>query len=414
MPEAELDELVRAGLRSYARYWMEAFRLPSQSKQQFLDGFPLPAPGRARRPAIARAGARSWRCRTSATGTRPAAWVVAKGWPLVVVAERLKPERVYDRFRGLPGKAGMEVVPLTGGRRPPLDVLAEKVPGRGTPWRCSPTGTCRPRRRGEVLRRADPDAARTGALLALTTGAPPVLRRPVVFAPPPGRVRSWSASRCPGPARVRWTSGSAGPPSGSPTLRRRHRRAPAGLAHAAEALARPAGPGLRRPPCGSGSCRRTRSTSGRVQNHITTGRGADRAGPRGQRAGAADEDADLPPYVVPAGRPCRAVQRLGGPDRVRPVSTARVRRWLARGRFDVLHVHEPMTLSLSLLAVLSARGPVVATFHTAISRSRALSAAQGCCRWCRRRSPRGSRSASWPARPRSSTSAAAQWRSRTV
>jgi phosphatidyl-myo-inositol alpha-mannosyltransferase len=40
-------------------------------------------------------------------------------------------------------------------------------------------------------------------------------------------------------------------------------------------------------------------------------------------------------------------------------------------------VHEPMTLSLSLLAVLSARGPVVATFHTAISRSRALSAAQG-------------------------------------
>jgi phosphatidyl-myo-inositol alpha-mannosyltransferase len=32
---------------------------------------------------------------------------------------------------------------------------------------------------------------------------------------------------------------------------------------------------------------------------------------------------------------------------------------------------------LSLLAVLSARGPVVATFHTAMTRSRALSAAQG-------------------------------------
>src|SRR4029450_2038599 len=60
-----------------------------------------------------------------------------------------------------------------------------------------------------------------------------------------------------------------------------------------------------------------------------------------------------------------------------PLSTARVRRWLARGAFDVLHVHEPMVLSLSLLAVLSARGPGVARFHTAISRSRALSAAQG-------------------------------------
>jgi phosphatidylinositol alpha-mannosyltransferase len=54
-----------------------------------------------------------------------------------------------------------------------------------------------------------------------------------------------------------------------------------------------------------------------------------------------------------------------------------VRRWLNRGQFDVLHVHEPFVLSLSMLAVLSARGPVVATFHTAMTRSRALSAAQG-------------------------------------
>jgi len=92
----------------------------------------------------------------------------------------------------------------------------------------------------------------------------------------------------------------------------------------------------------------------------------------------ADEDADLPPYVVPAGR-ALPLPYNGSVARIAfgPVSTARVRRWLARGKFDVLHVHEPMTLSLSMLAVLSARGPVVATFHTAITRSRALSAAQG-------------------------------------
>jgi phosphatidylinositol alpha-mannosyltransferase len=92
----------------------------------------------------------------------------------------------------------------------------------------------------------------------------------------------------------------------------------------------------------------------------------------------ADEDADLPPYVVPAGR-AMPLRYNGSVARIAfgPVSTARVRRWLSRGQFDVLHVHEPMTLSLSLLAVLSARGPVVATFHTAITRSRALSAAQG-------------------------------------
>ncbi|MDW5326035.1 glycosyltransferase family 4 protein [Plantactinospora sp. KLBMP9567] len=92
----------------------------------------------------------------------------------------------------------------------------------------------------------------------------------------------------------------------------------------------------------------------------------------------ADEDSPLPPYVVPAGRSV-PLPYNGSVARISfgPVSTARVRRWLARGRFDVLHVHEPFTLSLSLLAVLSARGPVVATFHTAMTRSRALAAAQG-------------------------------------
>ncbi|WP_212828430.1 glycosyltransferase family 4 protein [Polymorphospora rubra] len=92
----------------------------------------------------------------------------------------------------------------------------------------------------------------------------------------------------------------------------------------------------------------------------------------------ADDDSPLPPYVVPAGRSVPFPYN-GSVARITfgPVSTARVRRWLARGEFDILHVHEPFVLSVSLLAVLSARGPVVATFHTAMTRSRALAAAQG-------------------------------------
>jgi phosphatidylinositol alpha-mannosyltransferase len=92
----------------------------------------------------------------------------------------------------------------------------------------------------------------------------------------------------------------------------------------------------------------------------------------------ADEDAPLPPYVVAAGRSVPFPYN-GSVARISfgPVSTTRVRRWLARGEFDVLHVHEPFSLSLSMLAVLSARGPVVATFHTAMTRSRAMAAAQG-------------------------------------
>ncbi|MFJ8830276.1 glycosyltransferase family 4 protein [Micromonospora aurantiaca] len=92
----------------------------------------------------------------------------------------------------------------------------------------------------------------------------------------------------------------------------------------------------------------------------------------------ADEDSALPPYVVSAGRAV-PLPYNGSVARIAfgPVSTARVRRWITRGDFDVLHVHEPLTPSLSMLAVLCARGPVVATFHTAMTRSRVMSAAQG-------------------------------------
>ncbi|MQA24907.1 MAG: glycosyltransferase [Micromonosporaceae bacterium] len=92
----------------------------------------------------------------------------------------------------------------------------------------------------------------------------------------------------------------------------------------------------------------------------------------------AERDFDLPPYVVSAGRAV-PMRYNGSVARVAfgPISAARVRRWLHAGQFDVLHVHEPMAPSLSLLACVAARGPVVATFHTALTRSRALWAAQG-------------------------------------
>ena len=57
LPEAEFDRLVRDGLRSYARYWLEAFRLPKLSRQDLLDGFDMeqrtPARRGGRRPAPA-------------------------------------------------------------------------------------------------------------------------------------------------------------------------------------------------------------------------------------------------------------------------------------------------------------------------------------------------------------------------
>lgn len=92
----------------------------------------------------------------------------------------------------------------------------------------------------------------------------------------------------------------------------------------------------------------------------------------------ADDDGSLPPYVVPAGRAIPvpyngAVARLS----FGPVSANRVRRWIREGEFDVLHVHEPIAPSLSVLACWAAIGPIVGTFHMSAERSRALSVAYG-------------------------------------
>ena len=91
----------------------------------------------------------------------------------------------------------------------------------------------------------------------------------------------------------------------------------------------------------------------------------------------ADEDRPLPPYVVPTGR-AMPVPYNGSVARLSfgPLSTRGVRRWLRDGAFDVLHVHEPTVPSLPLLACWVASGPIVATVHTAMPRSRILLATQ--------------------------------------
>ena len=87
------------------------------------------------------------------------------------------------------------------------------------------------------------------------------------------------------------------------------------------------------------------------------------------------EGAELPDHLVNAGRPV-PVRYNGSVARLSfgPRTASRVRRWIAEGGFDVLHVHEPSAPSVSLLACWAADGPLVATFHTSNPRSRAMAA----------------------------------------
>nr|WP_284329256.1 glycosyltransferase family 4 protein [Demequina litorisediminis] len=84
-------------------------------------------------------------------------------------------------------------------------------------------------------------------------------------------------------------------------------------------------------------------------------------------------DTAVPDYVSIAGKSI-PVHYNGSVARVKfgPIAAARVRIWLRDGNFDVVHLHEPGTMSLSVIAMWARLGPTVATFHTSNDHSRMM------------------------------------------
>ena len=111
VPEAELEAVVEAGVHSYLRYWCESFRLPSWpiedvvartrrvDEQRVRDAL---ARGRGVVAVLPHAGNWDW----------AGAWACQEVQPLVSVAERLEPVRLYDEFVGFRRSLGMEILPL--------------------------------------------------------------------------------------------------------------------------------------------------------------------------------------------------------------------------------------------------------------------------------------------------------------
>ena len=124
---AELRALSRAAMRSYARYWLEVFRLPVIPTERLVAGmcaegdeqvaFDHLAAGRGVIFALPHMG--NW--------DQAGAWIIARGaGSFTTVAERVKPESVYERFVGFRESLGMEVLPASGGSRP-FGVLAQRL-----------------------------------------------------------------------------------------------------------------------------------------------------------------------------------------------------------------------------------------------------------------------------------------------
>ncbi|WP_344213389.1 phosphatidylinositol mannoside acyltransferase [Kribbella sancticallisti] len=127
---AELDALTRAGMRSYLRYWQEAFRLPEWDDARIV--------GRVRTVnekvlRDAHAAGKGVICALPhlANYDHAGAWAGRTGMPVSTVAERLRPESLFDRFVAYRAKLGMEVLPLTGSDEHVFGVLAERLRAGG-------------------------------------------------------------------------------------------------------------------------------------------------------------------------------------------------------------------------------------------------------------------------------------------
>jgi phosphatidylinositol dimannoside acyltransferase len=110
-----LAELSRAGMRSYLRYWMESFRLPAWSPERIRNGFD-PKDVHHLTDGLASDRGVILALPHMANWDLAGAWVTTKlETPFTTVAERLKPETLYDRFVAYREGLGMEVLPHSGG-----------------------------------------------------------------------------------------------------------------------------------------------------------------------------------------------------------------------------------------------------------------------------------------------------------
>lgn len=126
-------ELVRDSVRSYARYWMEAFRLPSISKDpQLRRWLAQPVPGAdLLRTSVAKGKGVVLVLPHAGNWDLAGLWLVNNFGSFATVAERVKPEALFDAFVDFRESLGFTVYPLTGGETPPYERLAEHLRAGG-------------------------------------------------------------------------------------------------------------------------------------------------------------------------------------------------------------------------------------------------------------------------------------------
>jgi phosphatidylinositol dimannoside acyltransferase len=126
---AEVRAVSRESMRSYARYWLEVFRLPVMPVERLIDGMQDDTPGNVQVALDHLAAGRGVIFALPHAGNwdQAAAWIIAMGaGSITTVAERLKPESLFQRFVRYREGLGMVVLPASGGDRP-FGILARSL-----------------------------------------------------------------------------------------------------------------------------------------------------------------------------------------------------------------------------------------------------------------------------------------------
>jgi phosphatidylinositol dimannoside acyltransferase len=128
-PPADVpDALMRASLASYGRYWREAFRLPTMDHRALARQLHDWTLGQENLEAALAAGRGAVLALPhSGNWDMAGVWLAQTHGTFTTVAERLKPESLYRRFIDYRESLGFEVLPLSGGDRPPSEVLCERL-----------------------------------------------------------------------------------------------------------------------------------------------------------------------------------------------------------------------------------------------------------------------------------------------
>jgi phosphatidylinositol dimannoside acyltransferase len=131
--EEQVDALVREAMRSYARYWLETFRLPKMDRAEVIARAGRQTSGIEHLDAAVQAG-HGFILALPHTGNYDVAglWLIDRyHQPFTTVAERLRPAWLFDRFVAYRESIGMEVLALTGGDQTPTAVLTKRLKAGG-------------------------------------------------------------------------------------------------------------------------------------------------------------------------------------------------------------------------------------------------------------------------------------------